>query len=86
MNRRERRKNAEILYQKFTSARERILLIDPKIEEPKLKSIRAELACLEHQLSVLRLLQAEDRLVQYLWRAVFGLIGAGVGAAALYFN
>lgn len=86
MNRRERRNNANILYDRLTSARDRILLIDPRNEEPKLKSIRMELACLEHQLSVLRLLQAEDRLLQYFWRAVFGLIGAAVGATALYFK
>lgn len=42
-----------------------------------------ELECLEYQLLALRLLQAEDRLVQYFWRAAFGLIGAAVGAAAL---
>lgn len=36
----------------------------------------------EHQLAVLRLLQAKDRLVQYFWRGVFGLAGAVFGVFA----
>jgi hypothetical protein len=45
----------------------------------QLSVLRAKMGCIEHQISILRLAQGEDRLGQYLWRAVFGIIGAGIG-------
>lgn len=78
MNRSQRRENASDLYKKLDDVRNRINLIQSS-STPDVKMvsiIRADISCLEHQLAILRLLQAEDRLFQYLWRAIFGVLGA----------
>lgn len=86
MNRCERKRRASDLYGDLRSIKLKIVGIPKGEEDTRLKSIRPEMACVEHQIAILRLLQAEDRLVQYFWRAVFGVVGAVIGAFGLYFR
>jgi hypothetical protein len=48
-------------------------------DSSKLTGYRLQLANLEHQLSLLRLLQSEDRLKQNLWKLMFGVLGGVAG-------
>jgi hypothetical protein len=80
MNSCHRKIRAGEIYHSLSAIRARISNIKPGEEDKSIKTIRPDMACLEHQIAVLRLLQAEDRLIQYFWRALFALIGAALGA------
>ncbi|MCX8124966.1 MAG: hypothetical protein N3F66_12505 [Spirochaetes bacterium] len=65
---------------------EEILVLKSKItevlpnKEPKVfEKYRLELQTLENAMTVIRLIQADDRLKQNIWKILFGIIGGIVG-------
>lgn len=83
MNSCHRKIRADEIYYSLSAIRARISNIKPGEEDKSIKTIRPDTAFLEYQIAVLRLLQAEVRMVQYFRRALFALIGAPLGVIVL---
>jgi hypothetical protein len=66
------------IYHSLSANSARISNIKPGEEDISIKVIRPSMALMEHQIVVLRPLQAVDRLVQSFWRALFALNGASL--------
>jgi hypothetical protein len=81
MSKKIRNQRCDQLYMDLNELRSKLMLITP--DQPdyakKIALLRASMTCIEHQVAIVRLSQGEERLLQYFWRAIFGLLGAGVG-------
>jgi|GEM_PF-6109963 hypothetical protein len=71
-----RRQSAACLQSEIQAVYGKIQVCD---SSEKLAGLRLQLASLEHQISILRLLQAEDRLYQNLYKIGIGGLGLLVG-------
>ncbi len=92
MNRSERVSEATKLYAQMTSVEQKlsewpsVLPSPPDIRSRQdLMAVRAQMAAIEHQISLLRLLQSENRLRQQLWIAVPSLLSGIVGTLLLQY-
>lgn len=81
MKRSERIDQAKALYVKLAEVESQLSTASSSTEahaSRAMAAIRALMAALEHQISLLRLIQSEDRLRQQLWIALPSLAGGAV--------
>ena len=86
MQRTERIHRASDLYHQMASLERQLALLAqaPEVTAPKtLMVIRAQMAALEHQIALLRLIQSESRLRQQLWIAIPSLLGGSLATLLL---
>jgi hypothetical protein len=85
MNASERIKNANDLYKQlsliarklsFSDSNERPEAVVPPGKE--LQGLRAQMAAIEHQIALIRLIQSENRLRQHLWIAIPSLLSGAL--------